>query len=275
MPFLAHLEELRQVLIHSIIAILVGLLAMWALSGHVLELLIARTMPTGTPVVFLGPGEAFTARIKVALTCGALITLPYIFWRFWRFVVPGLLNEERSLVLPMVVSSCLLFYIGGFFGLLVLVPVVIKILLAFSTSSMSPTIAIGMLLGFILRLVLSCGLVFQLPLVTTVLTFAGIVSPQGLLARWRYAVLIIFVLAAVITPGDGPSQLVLGIPVTLLYFISVALSYAVRRRQDQSKPESEAESDSAAEERSHEAARPESAAADEETTAPPGSEEGE
>jgi sec-independent protein translocase protein TatC len=201
------------------------------LSAQALELLVNRTIPEDVPVVFLNPAEAFTARIKVALTCGVLVTLPYVLWRFWQFVVPGLLKEERRLIFPLVVSSSVLFYLGGAFGLLILVPVVVKILLAFGTPSLTPTMAVNQLLGFILRLVLACGLVFQLPLVTTVLTMLGIVSPGGLLARWRYAVLIIFVVAAVITPGDGPSQLVLGIPVTLLYFVSVGLSYAVRRRQ--------------------------------------------
>jgi sec-independent protein translocase protein TatC len=231
MPFLDHLDELRRVLIDSLIAIGVGMGLSWAFSGQLLDLLITRTVPAGTPVIFLAPGEGFTARVKVALACGILVTLPFVFWRLWRFVVPGLLHEERTLVLPAVIFSTLLFYLGGAFGFFVLVPIVMKILLGFGTPHLAPTLAIGQLLGFLLQLTLACGIVFQLPLVTTLLTRAGLVSPEWLWGRWRYAVLIIFVVAAVVTPGDGPSQLVLGIPVTLLYFASVALSFMARRER--------------------------------------------
>ncbi len=229
MPFLDHLEELRRVLIDCLIAVGVGLGLSWAISGRVLDLLIDRTMPTGMPVIFLGPAEAFGARIKVALCCGVLLTLPFICWRVWQFVVPGLLREERSYVLPAVFCSTFLFYLGSAFGFLILVPAILRILLAFGTSRMTPTIAVGNLLGFILQLTLACGFVFQLPLVTTVLTMAGVVTPEWLRAQWRIAVLAIFVLAAAVTPGDGPSMLLLAIPLSGLYLVSVAISFAVRR----------------------------------------------
>jgi sec-independent protein translocase protein TatC len=231
MTFLEHLEELRRVLIDAIVAVLIGMAASWAFSGRLIELLIARTMPAGTPIVFLGPGEAFAARVKVSLACGILATLPFILLRVWQFVVPGLLREERSLVLPIVVGGSFLFYLGGSFGFFVLTPIVSRILLAFSTPSMSPAIAVSELLGFILRLVLACGLVFQLPLVTTLLTVVGVVTPGRLWRLWRHAVVIIFVVAAIVTPGDGPSQLILAIPVTALYFLSVGLAFIVRGRR--------------------------------------------
>ena len=230
MPFLDHLEELRRVLMDSLIAIGVGMLVTWSLSGWVLEYLIASTMPAGVPVIFLGPAEAFSARIKVALTTGVLLVLPFVLWRIWRFIVPGLLKEERDLVLPLVVASCALFYVGGAFGLLVLVPVIMNILLSFGTASMVPNIAVGQLLTFILRLVLACGTIFELPLVTTALALAGLVTGRNLLAWWRHAVVAIFVVAAVVTPGDGPSLLVLAIPMIALYFLSVGLAFLVEGR---------------------------------------------
>ena len=231
MTFLDHLEELRRVLIDAIIAALLGLGAAWFFSGRLIELLIARTIPAGTPVVFLGPGEAFSTRIQVALGCGILITLPFILFRIWQFVVPGLLREERTFVLPIVIGGSLLFYLGSAFGLLILIPIVTKILLAFGTPSLKPTIAVGQLLAFVVRLVLACGLLFQLPIVAVFLTWFGIVTPERMWSVWRHAVVVIFVVAAAVTPGDGPSQLVLGIPVTILYFLSVGLSFLVRRRR--------------------------------------------
>jgi sec-independent protein translocase protein TatC len=144
--------------------------------------------------------------------------------------VPGLLKEERGLVLPLVVASTVLFYAGGTFGLLVLVPVIMNILLSFGTASMVPNIAVGQLLTFILRLVLACGTIFELPLVTTALALAGLLTGRDLLSKWRYAVVAIFVVAAVVTPGDGPSLLVLAIPMIILYFLSVGLAFLVQKR---------------------------------------------
>src|SRR3546814_903491 len=109
MNFLDHLEELRRVLIDSIVAALLGLGVSWFFSGRLVELLIARTIPPGTPVVFLGPGEAFGVRIQVALGTGILLALPFILYRIWQFVVPGLLREERSFVLPIVIGGSCLF----------------------------------------------------------------------------------------------------------------------------------------------------------------------
>ena len=231
MTFLDHLEELRRVIIDSIVAALIGLGVSWFFAGRLIELLIHSTIPAGTPVVFLGPGEAFGVRIQVALGTGILLALPFILYRIWLFVVPGLLREERSFVLPIVIGGSGLFYLGGAFGLFVLIPVVTKILLAFSTPSLKPTIAISQLLAFVVRLVLGCGLLFQLPIVALFLTWFGVVTPERLWRVWRYAVVIIFVVAAAVTPGDGPSQLVLAIPVTVLYFASVGLSFLVRTRR--------------------------------------------
>jgi sec-independent protein translocase protein TatC len=239
MPFLEHLEELRRVLIDCLIAVAIGLALAWSFSDRVLELLITRTMPGGMPVVFLGPAEAFSARIKVALACAVLVTAPFIFWRVWRFVVPGLMREERAVILPAVFVSSLLFYAGGGFGLFVLVPAVMRILLGFGTSHMTPAIAVGHLLGFVIQLSLACGLLFELPLVTTILTVTGVVSPEWLRARWRHAVLIIFVIGAAVTPGDGPSALLIAVPVSLLYLMSVALSFVVRGRRRRNAPDGE------------------------------------
>jgi len=231
MTFLDHLEELRRVLIDAIVAALLGLGVCWFFSGQLVELLISHTIPPGTPVVFLGPGEAFGVRIQVALGAGVLLALPFMLLRIWQFVVPGLMREERAFVLPIVIGGSCLFYLGGAFGLFVLIPIVTKILLAFGTPSLKPTIAIGQLLGFVVRLVLGCGLLFQLPIVTLFLTWFGVVTPERLWRVWRHAVVIIFVVAAAVTPGDGPSQLVLAIPVTILYFASVGLSFLIRSRR--------------------------------------------
>ncbi len=240
MTFLEHLEELRRVIIESLIGLVVAALGGWFLSGPVLDFLIEFSMPEGVPVIFLGPAEAFTNRLKVALALGVAIALPYMAWRTWQFIMPGLLAGERRTLLPLSIASTLFFYLGVSFAFVVLIPIVIKILLTFGTGNLTPTIAVGALLAFVLKLCLACGLVFQMPLVIAVLTHLGVVTPEWLLSRWRYAVLIIFLLAAVMTPADGASQLILAVPVTGLYFFSVGVSRVIARRRREEQAEEEA-----------------------------------
>jgi sec-independent protein translocase protein TatC len=232
MPFLAHLEELRRVLIKCIIALVVAAIVSWIFSGTILNTLVARTAGEAK---FIGPAEAFGARLKVTVMCGVLISLPLIAYWIWGFVVPGLLESERRFILPLVISSTGLFYLGAIFSYFALTPVVIKVLLSFGTKAIKPDITIAPLLGLIVRLALACGILFQLPLVLTMLSYFGVVSPRWLKEKWRYAVVGSLFLAAVATPPDAASQLILAGPIIALYFLSVYLSAAVtagKRKRD-------------------------------------------
>jgi sec-independent protein translocase protein TatC len=229
MPFLAHLEELRSVLLHTVIACLVGATAGWWLAPRVLEDLIGRTVKQA---IVLSPIEAFNERVKLALLIGLVIVLPYVFYRIWRFVVPGLLRRERSLILPMAMGSMLLFAVGLYAAYAYVVPLVVEVLGQFATPSMKAEIRLGALLGFFYNIGVACGLVMQLPLVTMLLTALGIVTPGALLRQWRYALLAVFVTTAVITPGDVvTAQIIMGIPLTALYFVSVGMAWIVARRR--------------------------------------------
>ena len=228
MPFLAHLDELRAVLMHTVIACLIGAIAGWLLAPAVIEDLIRRTVGQA---VILSPAEAFNERLKLALILGLMMVLPYVFFRIWNFVVPGLMRRERSLVLPMALGSMVLFAVGAWAAYVYVVPLVIQVLSGFLTPSMKSEIRLGELLGFAYNLSLACGLVFQLPLVTMTLTGMGLVTPGFLIRQWRYAIVASFLLTAVITPGDVISaQLIMGVPMTGLYFASVGLSALVARR---------------------------------------------
>jgi sec-independent protein translocase protein TatC len=229
MSFLAHLDELRGVLMHTVAACLVGAIAGWLLAPRVLEDIIRRTV--GQAVV-LSPIEAFNERLKLALILGLTLVLPYVFYRVWRFVVPGLMRRERSLILPMALGSMALFVLGAWAAYGYVVPLVIKVLSGFMTESMKAEIRLGALLSFVYNLALACGLVFQLPLVTMTLTAMGLVTPSYLLRQWRYAIVAAFLVTAIITPGDVlTAQIVMGVPMTGLYFVSVGLSYLVARRK--------------------------------------------
>ncbi len=228
MPFLAHLDALRSVLMHTVIACMIGAIAGWLLAPRVMEDLIQRTVKQA---VVLSPAEAFNERLKLALILGLVLVLPYVFYRIWSFIVPGLLRRERSLVLPMALGSMVLFAIGAWAAYGYVVPMVVQVLSGFLTPSMKAEIRVSELLGLAYNLSLACGLVFQMPLVTMSLTAMGLVTPGFLLRQWRYAIVAAFIITAIITPGDVLSaQIVMGVPMTGLYFASVGLSALVARR---------------------------------------------
>ncbi len=242
MSFLQHLDELRAMLVHVAIATVAGAIGGWMLAPYVLEDLIHRT--TGTAIL-MTPLEPVNERVKIALLIGVLLSGPYVFYRIWQFVVPGLLKKERSLVLPMSLASMVLFAIGVGVSYVYVVPLIVHVLEAFKTPSMIVQVRLSELLGFFYNVSLACGVIMQLPLVTMTLTAIGLVTPGFLIRQWRYAVVGGFILTAIITPGDViTAQLVLGGPMVLLYFISVGLSYLVaKRRKEQAGQEEVASAD--------------------------------
>lgn len=231
MTFLEHLDELRRVLAQVVAACLAGAVLGWWLAPRVLEEVIRRTVKQA---VVLSPLEAFNERLKLALLLGLFLALPIVFHRIWSFVVPGLFKRERSWILPMVLASVGLFGLGAWLACVYVVPLVIGVLSGFMTPSMKAEIRLSALLGFVYNLALACGVVLQLPLVTMTLTAIGLVTPRALIRQWRYAIVAAFLLTALITPGDVvTAQLVMGVPMMLLYFVSVGLSWLVARRRQE------------------------------------------
>ncbi len=235
MPFLEHMDELRVVIQHSLAAVLAGMLAGWWLAPIVLADLIRRTV---MKTVVMSPFEAFNERIKLSLLIGAVIVLPFILWRLWSFIVPGLLKREKRWIMPIVLASYLLFLGGAFAAYEYVVPLVIHVLANFLTAGMVMQIRLSFLLEFFYNMVVACGLLMQLPLVTMLLTGIGLVTPMFLLQQWRVAVVVIFAATAIITPGDVVSaQMIMGVPMMLLYFASVGLSFFVARKRDAAESE--------------------------------------
>ena len=224
MPFLQHLEELRQTLIRVIIAVAVGGAIAWAFTGRILTWLIDSTT---AKAIFLKPQGAFIARLKVAIVLGILLTLPYIFWKIWSFVGPGLLDRERRVVLPGVVSSVVLFYLGISFSYFIMTPLMVKVLIGFATLNLAPQIEVGSLLDMVFAMGLACGLIFQLPLFSAFLTSIGVLNPAFFKRFWRHSVVVIFIASAVLTPADPISQIALAIPLLILFILSFFVSSTV------------------------------------------------
>ncbi len=239
MTFLDHLDELRRSLVRAGIVAIILVAAGWAFSGQLLEGLIATLVP-GQQVLALAPAEAFSARMNVALWMGILAAVPYLMFEAWRFVAPGLKKDERRFAIPWMVASVVLLYTGITFAVKLLLPMMFGMLAGFATPHVESRIALGAMLGFAIQLAAGCGILFQLPLALCLLAWFGIVSPRMLWRAWRHAVFFIALGSAIITPGDGPSMLVLAVPLVVLYFISVFVAWLLwkARGRDRAKVES-------------------------------------
>jgi sec-independent protein translocase protein TatC len=231
MHFLQHLDELRGVITASVIVFLAFAAGYFVFSGQILEWMV-REVPVDH-FVFHSPSEAFMVRSKLSLILGIMTAFPYIGYRVWKFVMPGLFKNEKSRVMPIVVWSILLFYAGVAFCYFMVAPGMINFLVRYGTAHVQPLISISAYFSTVAQLCLAMGLVFQLPIVMFLLTLTGLISGEMFLKQWRYAIVIIFIVAAIATPSPDPvSQTLMATPLCLLYIGSAVVSLVVSRRRE-------------------------------------------
>lgn len=229
MTIVEHLEELRRRLLLAFAALGAGTAIGFLFVDGALDLLI-RLMQV-RQVVFLAPAEALFVRLKIALLIGVFIGLPVILYQLWAFVAVGLTYSERKVVLMLLPPSVILFVLGAAFGLFAIMPIGIRVLLGYATETLQPMLAIGPTLSFMMAFVLAFGFVFQVPIVVVFLARTGIVSPATLTRTRRYAIVVIVILAAVLTPGtDVVSQMLMAVPTYALYELSIFLARLVAPR---------------------------------------------
>lgn len=228
MPFLRHLEELRTTLIRMIVVTVAGAIGAWFVAEPILDLLVT---PDLGAVHYFGPTEGFLIRVKVSLVTGLLVAVPFLLAQIWSFVAPGLFQHEKRAVLPVLVSSTTLFYFGVAFAYAGVVPKTVQFLMSFSGDRLVPMINVTQYFVFVAKFCLAFGIVFQLPLVIVMLAALGLVSPRQLWRTWRYGVLLIFIFAAWLTPPDPASQILLAVPVVVLYVGSIGLAFLLARRR--------------------------------------------
>jgi sec-independent protein translocase protein TatC len=250
MPFLEHLEELRWTLVWMAVATALGTAVAWYFSSDLLAFLSAdlnRILEAA-----LGAGqtfdlhvfevaEAFTTRLKVALLMGFLLALPFNIFKIWQFVSPGLFKREKRMAGPLVLLSIVLFYCGVLFAYLVMVKLTVAFLFRLKPPEVVATIRIGSYVSFVTKFCLTFGLVFQLPLVQAVLSWMGVVSTATLMRAWRFALVGVLVISALLTPPDIISQVLLTVPVIGLYWVGVMLAKAFERKRRQENEDSPAE----------------------------------
>jgi sec-independent protein translocase protein TatC len=236
MSFLEHLDDLRSGLFRAGFVALLLVIGAWAVSGRLIDALVLHLLH-GQRVLALTPTEAFQARIQVALWTGGAASLPYVMWEAWRFVAPGLKPQERRFAIPWLLASTILLYTGIAFSVEVLLPMLMSMLQRFGTPQVESRISLLALLSFSVKLSFGCGLMFQLPLVMCLLSWFGVVSPRTLARQWRHAIFFIALAAAVVTPGDGPSMLVLSAPIWALYFLSLLVAWFLWKGRRKGEPE--------------------------------------
>ncbi len=220
LSFFAHYEELRNRLIKSIVAVLVAACLFYLIVDKVFAFVIK---PVGR-LVFTAPGEAFVARIMLALFGGIFLALPVVLYQVWRFVAAGLKEHEAKHVRIFAPCSFVLFIMGGSFAYFVAVPVSIRFLLSFSSSVIIPMITVKNYISFVGTMLLAFSIVFELPLVLMFLTKIGIATPAFLAQKRKYAIVIILGVSALITPPDCVTQIMIAVPLIILYEAGIIAS---------------------------------------------------
>jgi len=223
-PFTAHLEELRQRLIVCFIAVGIGFVLAYGFKEKLFQILtrpLISVMQTGDNMIFTGLPEAFFTYLKVAFLAGIMLAAPVIIYQFWMFVAPGLYHKEKRLLVPIVLLSSIFFIGGALFGYFIVFPFGFKFFLGFATDSIRPLPSMKEYLAFAAKLLLAFGLVFELPLIITFLAKLGLVSVDFLKKNRKYALLLFFVFAAILTPPDVVTQIMMALPLMVLYEISI------------------------------------------------------
>jgi sec-independent protein translocase protein TatC len=243
LPLTSHLQELRKRLILSFIAVGIGFILCYTFADSIFNILAAplmKMMPKGGSLIFISVAEAFFTYMKVAFIAGIILTSPFILYQIWAFVAPGLYQKEKKYVVPFVLGGSFFFALGVFFGYFVAIPVGFKFLLGYATDFIKPMPSMKEYLSFSIKFLLAFGLVFEFPVVLVLLAKIGIIDAKMLARQRKYAILLIFIFAAAVTPSpDLISQVLMALPLMGLYELSILLSKIFGKKSTPIPPESD------------------------------------
>lgn len=246
MTFWEHIEELRKRIVWALGSLIVGCIVAWYFKEKILAAIVKPFSDSwrhqhvaGDPSLhFASPAAALVAYVKLAIIGGAALAAPFVFYQIWSFVAPGLYSKEKKYVLPFVTVSTLLFVGGGWFGYLAAFPFTFGYFLSLSGDvdaqkvvTIVPTVMMEDYIDFVMQMLFGFGIVFEIPILLTFLAMIGAVNHRMLIRFTRYYIFIAFVVAAVLTPPDWTSQLVMAIPACLLYFVSIGLVYVFQKKE--------------------------------------------
>ena len=239
LPLTTHLQELRKRLILSFIAVGGGFALCYTFAEKIFDILAApllEMMPQGGSLIFTSVAEAFFTYMKVAFVAGLILASPFVLYQIWAFVAPGLYRHEKKYVVPFVLAGSFFFALGIFFGYYVALPIGFKFLLGFATDFIKPLPSMKEYLSFSIKFLLAFGLVFEFPVVLVLLARIGVVDARTLARQRKYAILLIFVFAAIVTPPDIVSQVIVALPMIGLYELSILLSKLFGKKSPPAQP---------------------------------------
>ncbi len=225
-----HLVELRKRLFICVVALIIGFFvcfAFWKPILHFICIPLNNALPEGSEIMFYKPQENFFTAMQVSLFAGLLASLPIILWQIWRFVEPGLYENEKRFVLPFVLSATMMFLIGAAFCYYLVVPIAFDFLINFGGGEFKAMPSISEYVSIFTKLVIAFGMGYELPVLIFFLAKIGLVTEKTLIRNFRVAILIIFIFAAIMTPPDVFSQFLMAIPLIGLYAISIYIAKVV------------------------------------------------
>lgn len=233
MTLIEHLQELRVRLVRSFIAIFVGFLACYAFAEDLFDILMAPMVAVlqNSNFIYTYPPEAFFTYLKVSFVAGFFLVSPYIFYQVWLFVAPGLYENERKYLVPIAIFTAFFFTAGALFGYFIVFPFGFEFFASYSSEDIVFTPKLSEYLSFSLKLLFAFGVVFELPLVIFFLARLGLVTASGLRKSRKYAILIIFITAAILTPPDVFTQSLMAGPMILLYEVGIWVAQAFGREK--------------------------------------------
>ena len=237
--FIEHLEELRKRLIISLIAVGIGFGICYIFAKEIFQLLmipLIKALPAGASMIFTSLPEAFFTYLKVALLAGIFVASPVVLYQVWLFVAPALYSHEKRYAIPFVISSTLLFIGGAAFGYFIVFPFGFKFFMGFATDFIQPAPKLKEYLSFCSMLLLTFGLIFELPLFTFFLSKLGVVNAQMLSRNRRYVILGMFAVAAILTPPDVVTQLMMAGPLLILYEVSIWIAKIFGKKKEAEEP---------------------------------------
>lgn len=241
MSFLDHLDELRKRLTHAIVALLVGFVGAFAFAARAQDFVmkpLVATLPPGSHFVFTEPGEGFFLQLKIAAILGLLMASPYVMWQVWMFIAPGLYANEKRFAVPFVFGTTILFTAGAAFSHYIVFPAAFDFFGSFQTDNVVFMPRIAPVFGMYAWLLLAMGAIFQMPMLVMVLARMGLVTAGFLARNVKYAILIIFIVAAVATPSPDPvSQVVVAAPMLVLYALSIGVAWLFQKRKTDDEDE--------------------------------------
>ena len=234
MGFFEHLEEFRRRLIVCLIAVFVAFLACWNWAPQIFEFLAApvrRVLPPGQNLSYTTLTEPFLMYFRVAMFAGIIAASPILLWQLWLFIAPALYRNETRYVWPFIFAGVFFFLAGCAFGYYEAFPLVVGFLVGVG-KNFNAVITINEYLGTAIKIILGLGICFEMPILIFFLARMGVVTPRFLMAKFKYAVLVIFIIAAIITPTpDVATQCVFAVPMILLYLLGIAVAWLFKKRE--------------------------------------------